>query len=109
MTRSILCSSLLILAMGVLSGCVRVNAKAPENIPWVTPAPSASIPRAEANSKADLLRENQQLRERIAWLDEQNRELAKKHSELESDKREIRADMAKIAAQRDRYLRAAGR
>jgi len=109
MARPILCISLLILAMGVLSGCVRVNAKAPEDIPWVTPAPTASVPRAQPNSKADLLRENQQLRERIAWLDEQNRKLAKEHSELKSDKREIQADMAKIAAQRDRYLRARGR
>ncbi len=109
MARSILCISLLILAMGALSGCVKVNAKAPENIPWLTPAPTASVPRAEPTSKADLLRENQQLRERIAWLDKQNRKSAKKHSELENDKREIRADMAKIAAQRDRYLRARGR
>jgi len=109
MARSILCISLLVLATGALSGCVRVNAKAPEDIPWVTPAPAASVPRAEPGSKADLLRENQQLRERIAWLDEQNRESAKKHSELESDKREIQAEMAKIAAQRDRYLRARGR
>lgn len=109
MKRTILCGSLLLIAMGALAGCVRVNAKAPRDIPWYTPAPPASIPRADPTSKADLLRENQQLRQRVAWLDERNRKSARKHGELESDKREIQADMAKIAAERDRYLRARGR
>ena len=109
MKKTILLVSLLLAAMGSLAGCVNVDAKAPENMGWGSPPPQASIPRADPTSKADLLRENQQLRQRIAWLDEQNRKLAKKSGELESDKREIQADMAKIAAERDRYLRAAGR
>lgn len=109
MKRTILRGSLLLIAMGALAGCVRVNAKAPRNIPWYTPAPLASIPRGDPTSKADLLRENRQLRERIAWLDEQNRKSTRKYGELESDKREIQADMAKIAAERDRYLRARSR
>lgn len=109
MKRTILCTGLLLIAMGALAGCVRVNAKAPQNIPWYTPAPTASIPRSDPTSAADLLRENQQLRERIAWLEEQNRKSAKKHSELESDKHKIRAEMTEIAAERDRYLRARGR
>ena len=106
MKRTILIASLLLAAMGSLAGCVNVNAKAPESMGWGSPPPQASIPPADPASKADLLRENQQLRQRVAWLDEQNRKLAKKSGELESDKREIQADMAKIAAERDRYLRA---
>jgi len=111
MKKTILCTSLLLIAMSAFTGC-SVQAKAPENLglgAWGSPPPPASIPRADPTSKADLLRENQQLRQRVAWLDEQNRKSARKYSELESDKREIQADMAKIAAERDRYLRAAGR
>jgi peptidoglycan hydrolase CwlO-like protein len=108
MKRTILIASLLLAAMGSLAGCVKVDAHA-ENIGWGSPPPAASIPQADPASKADLLRENQQLRQRVAWLDDQNRKLAKKSGELESDKREIQAEMAKIAAERDRYLRAAGR
>jgi hypothetical protein len=109
MARAIIWTGLLLAAMGVPAGCVNVDAEAPESMGWGSPPPQASIPRADPTSKADLLRENQQLRQRAAWLDEQNRKLAKKSGELESDKREIQADMAKIAAERDRYLRAAGR
>ena len=106
MKRTILLAGLLLIAMGSLAGCVKVDAKAPENIGWGSPQPQASIPSADPSSKADLLRENQQLRQRVAWLDEQNRKLAKKSGEIEADKREIQAEMAKIAAERDRYIRA---
>ncbi len=109
MRNTILCAGLLLAAVIIPAGCVRVNAKAPQDIPWYSPAPTASIPQADPAGKDDLLRENRQLRERITWLDKQNRKSAKKYSELQADKREIQAEMAKIAAQRDRYLRAAGR
>jgi hypothetical protein len=90
------------------AGCIRVDAKAPRDISWGAPPPPASIPRADPTSKADLLRENQQLRDRVAWLENQSRKSAGKHREQEGDKQEIRADMAKLAAERDRYQRAAG-
>ena len=113
MKRTILLVSLFLIAMPAamcgLAGCVKVDAKAPESIGWGSPPPLATIPSADPYSKADLLRENQQLRQRVAWLDEQNRKLARKSGEIEADKREIQADMVKIAAERDRYLRAAGR
>jgi len=110
MKRAILLVSLFLAAMpaamGSLAGCVKVDAKAPENIGWGSPPPAASIPSADPASKADLLRENQQLRQRVAWLEERIRKLDEKSREIEADKREIQADMAKIAAERDRYLRA---
>jgi len=110
MKRAILLVCLLLIALPAalvsLAGCVKVDAHAPENIGWGSPPPAASIPQANAASKADLLRENQQLRQRVAWLDEQNRKLAKKSGEIEADKREIQTEMAKIAAERDRYIRA---
>ena len=108
MARYLLCASLLLIWMGVPAGCVKVDAKAPENFSWGAPPPPASIPRADPASKSDLLRENQQLRERVGWLEEQDRKSAKKLADLEKDKREIQAEMNKIAAERDRYRRAAG-
>lgn len=108
MARYLLAVSLLLIVTSLPTGCVKVDAKAPENISWGTPPPPASVPRADANSKSDLLRENQQLRERVAWLEEQNRKSARKSQDLEKDKREIQAEMDKIAAERDRYRRAAG-
>jgi peptidoglycan hydrolase CwlO-like protein len=109
MARSILCASLCLVLMGLAAGCVNVDARAPEGAFWGTPAPTATIPQADPASKADLLRENQQLRERIAWLDAQVTKSTGKSRELGEDKREIQAEMAKIAAERDRYKRAAGR
>ncbi|MGA2266018.1 MAG: hypothetical protein ABSH10_06255 [Phycisphaerae bacterium] len=107
MARYLLCASLFLIWMGLPTGCVNVDAKAPENISWGSPPPPASIPRADPNSKSDLLRENQQLRERVTWLEEQNRKSAKKLKELEDEQRDIQAEMDKIAAERDRYRRAA--
>lgn len=109
MARSILCASLCLVLMGLAAGCVNVDAKAPEGAFWGQPAPTATIPQADPASKADMLRENQQLRERIAWLETQIRKSAEKYKEQDADKREIQAEMNKIAAQRDRYKRAAGR
>lgn len=108
MARSFLCASLFLIWMGVPTGCVNVDAKAPEDISWGSPSPPASIAKADPSSKSDLLRENQQLRERVAWLEEQNRKSAKKSKELENEKQDIQAEMDRIAAERDRYRRAAG-
>ena len=110
MSRIVTCTILLLMASAWLGGCVNVQAKAPEGMgSWGTPPPPASVAKASPNSKADLLRENQQLRDRVAWLENQNRKSCKKYSGLEKDKAEIRADMDKIAAERDRYRRQAGR
>ena len=108
MTRVLLCAGLLLICMGLPIGCVKVDAKAPENISWGSPPPPASIPQAEPGSKSGLLSENQQLRDRIAWLEEQSRKSARKSKELDSEKQDIQAEMGKIAAERDRYKRAAG-
>jgi len=94
--------------MGLAAGCLNVDAKAPRSAYWGRPAPTATIPQADRNSKADLLRENRQLRERIAWLELRISKSAEESRDLDQDKREIRAEMAKIAADRDRYKRAAG-
>jgi len=107
--RRILLIVLLLAAAGALGGCFKADVKLPKNLGGGSPPSVSAIPRADPASKADLLRENQQLRRRAAWLDEQNRKAAKKYAKLENEQREIQDDMVKIAAERDRYLRAAGR
>ena len=108
MTKVLLCAGLLLILTGLPAGCVNVDAKAPDNISWGSPPPAASIPQANPTSKSDLIRENHQLRDRVAWLEEQARKSPEKSRQLAGDKQEIQADMAKIAADRDRYRRAAG-
>jgi len=101
-------------ALVASSGCV--NVKAPERINIggdevysSSPPPSGVITPADPNSATDLRRENEQLRRRIAWLENQNQKLDKKLNDLRKDADEIRADMRKIADERDRYRRAAGK
>ena len=108
MIKVFLCASLLLTSICLPVGCIKVDAKAPENISWGSPPPVASIPRADPGSKSYLLRENQQLRDRVAWLEEQNRKSARKSTELTGDKQDIQAEINKVAAERDRYKRAAG-
>jgi hypothetical protein len=97
-----------LMMMGLTAGCVNVDAKAPENIPYLnsSPPPTSSIAKANPSSKSDLVRENQQLRERIAWLEDQNANSMKKSQKLKNEKQDIQGDIDKIAAERDRYKKA---
>lgn len=102
-----LCLVCVLMAVAAFSaaGCLKVDAKAPAG--WGAPPPPASIPAASPNSKGDLLRENQQLRDRLAWLEDKNRHDSKEVKDREKEIDDIRRDMDKIAAERDRYRRAA--
>jgi hypothetical protein len=108
MPRTLIWVSLVLVPLGVGSGCMKVDVKAPEDISWGSPPPAASIPKADPDSKSDLIRENHQLRERVAWLEEQNRRSANKSNELENEKQGVQSETDKLAAERDRYRRAAG-
>ena len=90
----------------LLSGCVNVDARPPENL-WGDPPPAASVSEADSGSKADLLRENRELHDRIDWLEEQNRRSAKKLRDLQREEEDLRAEMEQIATERDRYKWAA--
>jgi hypothetical protein len=95
-------------ALLAVGGCVRASAPASISIGGPPPPPAYVAP-ADPNSRPDLLRENQQLRDRVAWLEDRNRKRADKYNnDLAKDIEEIRADMRKIADERDRYRRAAG-
>ena len=106
MMRVSLWTGLLVTGM-FLAGCVNVDAKGPENL-WGEPAPAASVSEADSGSKADLLRENRELRDRIDWLEERNHKSARKLRELQDEEEDLREEMGRIAAERDRYRRAAG-
>lgn len=104
--KTILGVSLVAIGLGMAAGCVKVDAKAPS---FGESPPPASVVSAEDGDKADLLRENQQLRDRIAWLEKENHKLVKKSRDLDEDMQDILEDMEDIAAERDRYKRAVER
>ncbi len=106
MVRSILIASLLGLLVQA-GGCLKVDARAPQSYPGMEAPPAASIPAADPTSKADLLRENQQLRDRVAYLESRNTRSASKSGKLDTEKQDLRNEMDKVAAERDRYRRAA--
>jgi peptidoglycan hydrolase CwlO-like protein len=96
-----------------LGGCMSVNATAPENIgvggsEVYSAAPPASIPVADPNSLQDLQRENQQLKDRAAWLDGHIQKLRNKSNDMSRKIDEALAKLRKLSDQRDRFKRAAG-
>ncbi len=98
-----------LLALLATAGC---KAHADVNLPsyggWGNPPPPSYIAPASPNSRSDLQRENSELKARVAYLEEQNRKSSRKYDDLGKDMSEIRADMDKIAAERDRYRRSSG-
>jgi len=98
------------LAVLTSPGCYKADVTVPSGPYYTsTPEPSAQVAPAAANDRAGLLRENQQLRQRIAWLDQDNIRLDAKIHSLQKDQAEIQSDINRAAAQRDRYRQAAGK
>ena len=107
MNRTVITAWVVLVAALDLPGCYKVDVKLPRGVG--DPPPTGAIAQADPANKTDLLRENRQLRQRIAWLDEENRDAAKEYAELENEQLEIQADIKRFAAERDRYRRALGR
>jgi len=100
--------AIVLLSLGLLTvaGCFKADVTVP-NLPYASsPPPPARIVQAAPNDRTDLLRENQQLRQRIAWLEQDNARLDKKTRSLQNDQAKIQADIDQAAAKRDRYRRA---
>ena len=104
---------LLLTLMGplALTGCLKVNAQAPERISLgdrdiYSAAPSADIRPADRGNAADLQRENAQLRERVNYLDGRIRKSANKYEDQARDMDKVRGDMDQLARERDRYKQA---
>ncbi len=94
----------------LVSSCAEI--KAPERITypggWST-APPANIPPADPNSLSDLRRENQQLRDRTAWLEDHIRKLQNSQRKNDDEINKLHIEMDNLAAERDRYRQAAER
>ena len=96
-----------------LGGCVSVNATGPERVvingrEVYAAAPAADIPVADPNSLQDLQRENQQLKDRAAWLDAHIQKLQNSNNDLSRKIGDAIAKLQKLSAQLDRAKRAAG-
>jgi len=105
MSRSL---AIVLLSLGLLAvaGCFKADVTVPD-VPYASsPPPPARIVKADPNDRTGLLRENQQLRQRIAWLEQDNARLDKKIRSLQNDQAKIQADIDRAAAERDRYRRA---
>lgn len=96
-----------------LAGCFQGDVTVPDQVViggrevYSSPPPALIAP-ANSNSPTDLRRENLELKNRIAWLQQQNEKSSRKYDNLGKDMADISADMAKISTERDRYRRAAG-
>jgi hypothetical protein len=94
------------LGLLTVAGCFKADVTVPD-VPYIpSPAPPGNIVKANPGDRADLLRENQQLRDRVAWLEQDNARLDKKIRSLQNDQAKIQADIDRYAAERDRYRRA---
>lgn len=82
-------------------GCVNVDAKAPERISWgggtlydSGPPPASEISQADRDDKDALQRENTQLRERLTWVQNRNRELSREYEQLGREIQQLHRDIA---------------
>lgn len=97
-------AGLLALALG---GCWRADVTIPD-YGGSGPAPGLQVAPANPNSKADLLRENHELRAANQWLRDQNAKDSRSYDKMAREKQEIQAEIQRARSQRDRYRSAAG-
>ncbi|MFB3893662.1 MAG: hypothetical protein ACE15C_16740 [Phycisphaerae bacterium] len=109
MGRALLIATGIAALVALGAGCAQGDLKIRYPSSWGgAEAPPANIAPADPNSIADLRRENVQLKDRIAWLEDHIRKSDSEYKKKQRDVDEIKADIARFAAERDRYKRAAG-
>ena len=96
-----------------LGGCMSVNATGPDSVALggrelYSAQPPANIPAADPNSPQDLQRENQQLKDRTAWLKAHIQKLQGKSDDLSRKIDDALAKLRKLSTQLDRDKRSAG-
>ncbi len=107
MGRALLIASGIIALAALAGGCGQGDVKV-RYPTWGTEAPPATIAPANPNDPSDIRRENVQLKQRIDWLNERIGKSDSDYKKKQRDVEEIKADIAKATAERDRYKRAAG-
>jgi len=96
---------LLFAAAGVLvwAGCFNFHAEVPEPPGFGEAPPSSDVRPADPNDKADVIRENQELRARNAWLERQIEGRRKKHHDLTRDQKSLQADIDRAKREQEQY------
>jgi hypothetical protein len=107
MTRLLLVAETAMFLSAILAGCATVTVPDYAGGSWGRPEPSAAITPGNPNDKADLVRENTELRDRLAWVESRNRSLSRKYNDLADDMAKAREKTSQYAADRDRYKAAA--
>lgn len=98
------------LATALLAGCATIDVpRTPDVYVGGGPPPPAAVAPGDPGIPGDLQRENHQLKARIAWLEDQIRRSNSKLRGKDEDIAELRAELNKLAAERDRYRREARR
>jgi hypothetical protein len=97
-----------VLLSAFMAGCAIVTVPDYGGASWGQPEPSAIVTQGNPNNKADLVRENTELRDRLAWVENRNRSLSRKYNDLADDMAKARQKTDQYAAERDRYKAAAG-
>jgi len=93
----------LLLATVTLGGCFSFKGSVPDVPGWGGPPPPATVVSADPNSKPDVIRENSQLRERVAWLEKQIQGRKNKVQKLQQDEANTRRDIDRLNGDLRRY------
>ena len=107
MTRMLLAISVAPLAL--LLGCFKADVQVPDYGNWGQSPQPAVVTPANPNDKADLIRENTELRNSVAWYENQNSRQAHKYKDLADDMTKVREKRDQYARERDQYKAAAGK
>jgi hypothetical protein len=98
----------LFVALG-LCGCLSVNATGPEHVNingkefYLADEPPANILAGDPRSPEDLRRENEQLKDRIEWVDGHIKKLHNKDGEVQRKINDAMAKLRELRAQVARY------
>lgn len=95
----------------LIGGCGKADITVPPvpSVPYGEPPPPSYVAPADPNSVSDLRRENDQLRARLAYLEDQNVKYQRAYAKEDKQAADLRAEMQKLAAERDRYKSAVGK
>jgi len=95
--------SLAAMGVSVLTGCFKASVEVPDVPRWGEPPPTSNVRPADSNDKTDVIRENQELRARNAWLERQIEGRQRKHADLLHDQKKLQDDIARTQRERARF------
>lgn len=102
-TTDLLRLAAVVLATLTLGGCFSFKGEIPSVPSWGEPPPAGTIVTANPNSKPDVVRENQQLRDRVAWLEHQIQGRQNKVQKLQREQADIQREIDKLNGDLRKY------